>query len=54
MMFRELSLFPWLTAIENVAWPLEMKVAERERLPKPRGYLDLVHLALCRTSIRAS
>ena len=24
MMFQELSLFPWLTAIENVAWPLEM------------------------------
>src|SRR5262249_30768772 len=22
MMFQELSLFPWLTAIENVAWPL--------------------------------
>src|SRR5882757_7277494 len=25
MMFQDLSLFPWLTAIENVAWPLEMK-----------------------------
>jgi NitT/TauT family transport system ATP-binding protein len=25
MMFQDLSLFAWLTAIENVAWPLEMK-----------------------------
>jgi NitT/TauT family transport system ATP-binding protein len=46
MMFQELSLFPWLTAIENVAWPLEMKgVPKRERLPKAAEYLDLVHLS---------
>src|SRR5262249_60425735 len=35
MMFQELSLFPWLTAIENVAWPLEMKgIAKQERFAK--------------------
>ena len=35
MMFQELSLFPWLTAIENVAWPLEMKgLPKAERLAK--------------------
>jgi NitT/TauT family transport system ATP-binding protein len=46
MMFQELSLFPWLTAIENVSWPLEMKgLPKRERLAKARGYLDVVHLA---------
>ena len=46
MMFQDLSLFPWLTAIENVAWPLEMKgLAKAERLTKAREYLDLVHLA---------
>jgi NitT/TauT family transport system ATP-binding protein len=46
MMFQELSLFPWLTAIENVCWPLEMKgVAKRERLAQAREYLDLVHLS---------
>ena len=46
MMFQDLSLFPWLTAIENVAWPLEMKgFAKAERLTKAREYLDLVHLA---------
>jgi NitT/TauT family transport system ATP-binding protein len=46
MMFQELSLFPWLTAIENVAWPLEMKgLAKAERLAKAREYLELVHLA---------
>ena len=46
MMFQEHSLFPWLTAIENVRWPLEMK-----RLSKPeidaraRACLELVHLS---------
>jgi NitT/TauT family transport system ATP-binding protein len=46
MMFQELSLFPWLTAIENVAWPLEMKgLGKAERLAKAREYLDLVHLS---------
>src|SRR5262249_33158338 len=46
MMFQELSLFPWLTAIENVAWPLDMKgLAKAERLEKARSYLDLVHLS---------
>jgi len=45
MMFQELSLFPWLTAIENVAWPLEMKgLPKAERLAKAADYLDLVHL----------
>ncbi|MEA2910707.1 MAG: NitT/TauT family transport system ATP-binding protein [Bradyrhizobium sp.] len=46
MMFQDLSLFPWLTAIENVAWPLEMKgLAKAERLNKAGEYLDLVHLS---------
>jgi NitT/TauT family transport system ATP-binding protein len=45
-MFQELSLFPWLTAIENVAWPLEMKgLPKRVRLPRAAEYLDLVHLS---------
>ena len=46
MMFQDLSLFPWLTAIENVAWPLEMKgLAKAERLKKAGEYLNLVHLS---------
>ena len=45
MMFQDLSLFPWLTALENVAWPLEMKgLAKAERFVRARDYLDLVHL----------
>jgi NitT/TauT family transport system ATP-binding protein len=46
MMFQDWSLFPWLTALENVAWPLEMKgMAKAERLAKARESLNLVHLA---------
>jgi NitT/TauT family transport system ATP-binding protein len=46
MMFQDLSLFPWLTALENVAWPLEMKgLPKSERLAKAREYLELVHLS---------
>ena len=46
MMFQELSLFPWLTAIENVAWPLEMKGLPKQlRFAKAAEYLDLVHLS---------
>jgi NitT/TauT family transport system ATP-binding protein len=46
MMFQDLSLFPWLTAVENVCWPLEMKgIPKAERLAKARKYLDLVHLS---------
>lgn len=46
MMFQDLSLFPWLTALENVCWPLEMRgFGKTERIAKARGYLDLVHLS---------
>jgi NitT/TauT family transport system ATP-binding protein len=46
MMFQDHSLFPWLTALENVCWPLEMKgLAKRERVAKARDYLDKVHLS---------
>jgi len=46
MMFQDHSLFPWLTALENVCWPLEMKgLPKAQRLAKAREYLDLVHLS---------
>jgi len=46
MMFQEHSLFPWLTALENVCWPLEMRgLGKSERLAKAHDYLDLVHLS---------
>jgi NitT/TauT family transport system ATP-binding protein len=46
MMFQDHTLFPWLTALGNVAWPLEMKgLGKAERTAKARDYLDLVHLA---------
>src|SRR5207248_10048717 len=46
LMFQDLSLFPWLTAIENVAWPLELKgLAKQVRFAKAADYLGLVHLS---------
>jgi len=46
MMFQDPTLFPWLTALGNVCWPLEMKgLAKAERMAKARDYLDLVHLS---------
>jgi NitT/TauT family transport system ATP-binding protein len=46
MMFQDHTLFPWLTALANVTWPLQMKgMAKAERLAKARAYLDLVHLS---------
>jgi NitT/TauT family transport system ATP-binding protein len=46
MMFQDLSLFPWLTAVDNVAWPLRMKgIGKAESRAKAREYLDLVHLS---------
>ena len=45
MMFQDLSLFPWLTVIENVCWPLEMKkIPKPERLTRAKAILNLVHL----------
>src|SRR5215212_140038 len=42
MMFQELTLFPWLTALENVCWPLEMRGFDNaERTARARQYLDL-------------
>jgi len=46
MMFQELSLYPWLTVLQNVCWPLEMKkMGKAEREARAREVLDLVHLA---------
>jgi NitT/TauT family transport system ATP-binding protein len=45
MMFQDHTLFPWLTALGNVCWPLEMKgVSKGERLARARECLDLVQL----------
>jgi NitT/TauT family transport system ATP-binding protein len=45
MMFQDLSLFPWLTVVENVCWPLEMKrFPKDERQRRAQSILDLVGL----------
>ncbi len=45
MVFQEESTFPWLTTIENVAFPLAVAgVAKAERLDRARALLRLVGL----------
>ena len=45
-MFQEHALFPWLSALDNVAAPLRLKgVGKKEREAQARDYLEAVHLA---------
>jgi len=45
IVFQLFNLFPWRTAVANVAYGLELQgMAKRERLSKAREYLDLVGL----------
>ena len=45
-MFQEHALFPWLSALDNVATPLRLKgVGRRDREAQARDYLEAVHLA---------
>jgi len=47
VVFQQYALFPWRTALANVAFGLETKgVPRRERLDRARAVLDLVGLAL--------
>lgn len=46
IVFQHFNLFPWRTAIDNVAYGLEMQgVSKAERLKTAMEYLDLVGLA---------
>jgi NitT/TauT family transport system ATP-binding protein len=46
LMFQESALFPWLSALDNVATPLRLKgVGRKEREAQAREYLAAVHLA---------
>jgi NitT/TauT family transport system ATP-binding protein len=45
-MFQEHALFPWLSALDNVATPLRLRgVGKKERAAQARDYLAAVHLA---------
>jgi NitT/TauT family transport system ATP-binding protein len=46
MIFQEANLLPWLSAIDNVAFPLKLRhVAKAERLAAARSMLELTGLA---------
>jgi NitT/TauT family transport system ATP-binding protein len=46
MVFQGFDLFPWRTALENVAFGLEMQgVNKRERMDTARQYIDMVGLS---------
>jgi NitT/TauT family transport system ATP-binding protein len=46
LMFQESALFPWLSALDNVATPLRLNgVGRKEREAQARDYLAAVHLA---------
>ena len=45
-MFQEHALFPWLSALDNVATPLRLRgVGRKDREAQARDYLEAVHLA---------
>ena len=45
-MFQDHALFPWLSALDNVATPLRLKgVGKKEREAQARDYLKTVHLS---------
>ncbi len=45
VMFQEAALFPWLTVLENVLFPLQVaRVAKAEALSRAERYLRMVHL----------
>jgi NitT/TauT family transport system ATP-binding protein len=45
-MFQDHALFPWLSALDNVATPLRLKgIGKKVREAQAREYLEAVHLA---------
>ena len=45
-MFQDHALFPWLSALDNVATPLRLKgIGKKDREAQAREYLAAVHLA---------
>jgi len=45
-MFQEHALFPWLSALDNVATPMRLRgVGKKDRQAQAREYLEAVHLA---------
>src|SRR5690625_6859464 len=45
MIFQVPALFPWLTVINNIMFPLRKKLNKKERLHLAHHYLQMVHLS---------
>ncbi|HEX7167721.1 MAG TPA: ATP-binding cassette domain-containing protein, partial [Acidimicrobiales bacterium] len=46
LMFQDAALFPWLTAVDNVALPLRLRrVSKTDRRKRAEELLSLVHLS---------
>jgi NitT/TauT family transport system ATP-binding protein len=46
MMFQDFSLFPWLTAKQNICWPMARKgMKKTEQQARAQAILDMVHLS---------
>ncbi|ADU30235.1 ABC transporter ATP-binding protein [Evansella cellulosilytica] len=45
VVFQEAALMPWLTALDNVAFPLRKKMSKSEAKDHAKKYLKLVHLS---------
>jgi len=45
MVFQEPALFPWLTVIDNIMFPLRKGMNKKERLQVAQHYLQMVHLS---------
>lgn len=44
VVFQEASLFPWLTVLENVMFPLRKRMGKKRRLETAKQFLQMVHL----------
>jgi NitT/TauT family transport system ATP-binding protein len=45
MVFQEPALFPWMSVLENVTFPLRKQYGKKERVEIAKRYIKMVHLS---------